>query len=148
MKTSNSIEINRPIHIVAELLENHDSYFKWDKNLDSYETFIGDPCQVGSKTRYIFKIGKKKKHTIEAVETIIYRNFPQENNLMYEIMGLQIMQKNFFEERGDSWTQWILEQECKLKGIARLFSGIFPYVIRKQTQKTMSRFKEFAEKNE
>ena len=148
MKIANSIEINRPAETVVGLLENHDNYFKWDNTLESYETFIGDPGEVGAKTRYFFKLGKKKNDIIEAIETVTYRDFPKEYNATYETMGFKIMQRNFFERKSQNITQWIIEQECELNGMNRLFSWLFRLAFKKRIQKSMIQFKKFAEKTE
>jgi hypothetical protein len=148
MEIINIIEINKPVETVIELLENHDNYFKWDTSIQSFETFDGNPAEVGAKTKFIFRMGKNRKNIVEAIETIIYRDFPNEYHATYETMGFSAIQKNFFSETVPNRTQWVLKQEYNLKGVAGLFHWIFRHLLKKQAKIAMKRFKEFAEKAE
>jgi hypothetical protein len=147
MIIANIIEINKPAEVVVGLLENHDNFFKWDTRIESFETFIGNPAEVGAKTKYIYRMGKKRNDIVEAIETITYRDFPREYHATYEMMGFKAFQKNFFTETGSNRTKWVIKQDYKLKGVFWLFSWVLYGPLKKQTQISMNRFKEFAEKN-
>jgi len=147
MKIVNSIEINRSAKTVIELLENRDNYFKWDPYLESYETFFGNPGEVGAKTRFIFKLGKKKIDLVEAIETITYHDFPSGYHSTYETMEFSIIQKNCFAETEPDRTVWVLEQEYDFKDMPKLFRWLFRLSLKKKTKKTMNRVKKIAEKN-
>ena len=98
MKYKLELEINLPRNKVIELFDSTDNLKKWQKGLESFETYEGTPGQEGAKSRLLYKTGKRE---IEMIETIKTRNFPDEFTGIYEAKNVWNEVKNYFKESGD-----------------------------------------------
>ena len=71
---------------------------------------------------------------------------PLEHELsaVYEATNVWNLNENFFYEEGDQ-TRWVNETEFRCKGFMRLLTTLRPGMFKKQTLKSMTDFKAFAE---
>ncbi|MDE5419623.1 SRPBCC family protein [Labilibaculum sp. DW002] len=145
MKYTDEIEINQPINKVVELFDNEDNLFKWMNGLQSIEHLEGKPGEKGSTTKMLFKEGKRE---IEMIETILENKLPEEFTATYEAKGVYNLAKISFVSLTDSKTKYLTEQEFQLKGFIKLIGWLMPGVFKKQTNKYLKMFKEFAENHE
>lgn len=143
MKYSCTVDISRPIDQVIQLFDNPDNMKYWQPGLISFEHMSGDPGTPGAKSKLLYKMGKRE---IEMVETIILRNLPDEFSGMYEANGVKNIVKNNFVPIDDSSTRYTTEQEFRFSGFMKLLGWLMPGSFKKQSQKYMEQFKEFAEK--
>ena len=142
MKYTTEIEINLPVDKVIELFDNADNLSKWQPELISFKHISGEPGQVGAKSNLKYQMGKRE---IEMVETITVRNLPEEFSGTYEAKGVFNVVKNKFIPLSESKTQYITEQEFQFSGMMKLMGAVMPGAFKKQSEKYLRQFKEFAE---
>lgn len=142
MKYTTEIEINQPIDKVIALFDNSDNMKKWMEGLQSFEHLSGTAGQVGSKSRLVFKMGKRE---LEMIETVTVKDLPREFSGSYEAKGVFNIVKNKFVSLPDNRTRYISEQEFQFKGFMKLFGLLMPGAFKKQSMKYLTDFKKFAE---
>jgi hypothetical protein len=142
VKYTEKIIIKKPIKTVINLFDSEDNLYSWQEGLQQVEHISGKKGEVGAKMKLIFKLGKR---TFEMVETITKKNFPSEFEATYEASGVFNIVGNHFLETEEGNTEWTTNNEFRLKGFMRLFGWFSPGTFKKQTCKTMDKFKEFAE---
>lgn len=143
MKYTNEVEINAPVDKVVALFDDPGNLAKWQPGLVSFEPLSGTPGQPGAKSRLRYKMGKRD---IEMIETITVRNLPQEFSGTYEAKGVYNIVKNRFIAEG-SRTKYIAENEFRFSGLMKLIGFLMPGAFKKQSQKYLVLFKDFAEKS-
>ena len=142
MKYSTEIEIDLPVERVIELFDNSDNLSKWQPELISFEHLSGEPGQVGAKSKLKYQMGKRE---IEMIETITVRNLPEEFSGTYEAKGIFNVVKNKFVQLAENKTKYISDQEFQFSGMMKLMGALMPGAFKKQSQKYLKQFKEFAE---
>ncbi len=143
MKYSHSIIIELPRNRVIELFDNPDNLAKWQPGLLKFEHLSGEPGAVGSKSRLLYKMGKRET---EMIETITLNELPDCFHGTYEAHGVWNLQENFFESTAEDFTKWTSSTEFKFKSFAmKLIGWLMPGAFKKQSYKFMVYFKEFAE---
>ena len=143
MKYTVETEINLPIARVVELFDDPENLKHWQPGLISFEPISGTPGQPGAKSKLKYKMGKRD---IEMVETITVRNLPDEFSGTYEAKGVFNIVKNYFRPVSESKTKYINENEFQFKGFMKLIGFLMPGAFRKESEKYLLQFKEFAEK--
>lgn len=143
MRYSNEVEINLPLQKVIELFDNPANMPDWQPGFISMEHISGEAGQPGARSRLKYKMGKRD---VELIETITNRNLPHEFHGTYEAKGVYNVQRNYFSPVGDNKTKWLSEAEFKFSGIMKLIGWLMPGAFKKQSQKYLDMFKEFAEK--
>lgn len=143
MKYTVETEINLPIARVVELFDDPENLKHWQPGLISFEPISGTPGQPGAKSKLKYKMGKRD---IEMVETITVRNLPDEFSGTYEAKGVFNIVKNYFRPVSESKTKYISENEFQFKGFMKLIGFLMPGAFRKESEKYLLQFKEFAEK--
>lgn len=142
MEYTNSITINLPVSRVIELFDNEENLKKWQEGLVGIDHISGSQGEPGAKSKLRFEMGKRK---VDLIETVVVKDLPREVTFIYETKGVYNVSKNFFKEEGGSSTRYVTENEFKFKGLYKLLGILMPGAFRKQTQKYLVRFKEFAE---
>lgn len=137
------IEIDLPVEKVVELFDNQDNLQKWMEGLKKIEHISGTPGMPDAQTKLYFDMGKRK---VEMIETIKTNNLPEEFTAKYEASGVVNIAKNSFEAVAGDKTKYVTHQEFQFKGMMKLMGLLMPGAFKKQTQKYLERFKEFAEK--
>lgn len=143
MKYTVETEINLPITRVVELFDDPENLKHWQPGLISFEPISGTPGQTGAKSKLKYKMGKRE---IEMIETITVRNLPQEFSGTYEAKGVFNIVKNYFRPVSDNKTKYINETEFQFSGFMKLIGFLMPGAFRKESEKYLRQFKEFAEK--
>jgi len=139
-----TIDIDLPLDKLANLWADTRYFEKWQDGFQSIEQLEGQPGSVGAKSRFSYQQGKRK---IELIETIISNNLPHEKKARYEHIHMTNTQTTRFERVSENKTRFISEVEyTKFSGfMPTLMATLFPGMFRKQSQKWVNQFKEFAE---
>lgn len=145
MKYISKIEIDLPLSKVLELFDSTENLYKWQPGLVSFDHLSGDPGQVGAKSTLRYKMGKRD---IEMIETITSRNLPSDFSMTYEAKGVFNILKNQFEELSPTKTKWVTENEFQFSGYMKIIGMLMPGAFKKESQKYLQQFKEFAEGTE
>ena len=143
MKYINEVEINAPLDKVIVLFDDPANLAKWQPGLLSFEPVSGTPGQPGAKSKLKYRMGKRD---VEMIETITVRDLPREFSGTYEAKGVFNYVTNRFEALGNSKTKYTTENEFKFKGIMKLIGFLMPGAFKKQSQKYLDLFRDFAEK--
>lgn len=142
MKYSNETIINRPLNKVIELFDDPDNLAEWQPGFISMEHIEGTHGQPGAKYKLHYKMGKRD---IEMIETILVRDLPNEFTGTYEAKNVWNKVSNHFEAIDENTTKYTSENEFKFKGFMKIFGILMPGAFKKQSQKYLDLFKEFAE---
>ena len=148
MKFNCHVEINQPINKVIELFDNPDNLKEWQDGFISIEHKSGRQGEVGAKSRLLYEFGKKGKQ-MELIETITVKNLPHEFSGTYVHKHMTNNMVNRFKELSHNKTRWDAEIEyTQLNGfMIKMMAFLMPGMFKKQTQKWLDQFKEFAERN-
>lgn len=144
MKYQTEIVINKPREEVIALFDNIENMSKWMVGLKSFEAISGEPGQPGAKSQLVFE---QNGRTIEMVETITKRNFPDEFSGTYETKGVMNWVNNYFHAEGDK-TRWVSENVFEFSGFMKVLAFFMKGAFSKQSNEYMKNFKKFAEGEE
>lgn len=147
MKFTCQVDIRLPREKVIALFDNVDNLKHWQDGFISFENISGEPGQPGTKSRLKYKIGKRE---IELIETITVRDLPNEFSGTYDTETMSNSMVNKFVELDDHSTRYTSEIEyTRFTGfIPKLMAWLMPGLFKKQTQKWLDQFRDFAEKAE
>ncbi|WP_299163901.1 SRPBCC family protein [uncultured Eudoraea sp.] len=144
MKYTTEITISLSREEVHKKLDDPDNMKHWQEGLIGFKQLSDEPTKEGAKMELNYKIGKRE---MTLIETIIKNNFPYEFHATYDAKGVHNFQKNYFEVIDDHTTKWISESEFQFSGfMMKLMGFIMPGAFKKQSAKSLSDFKAFAEK--
>lgn len=144
MQYTCEILINKPREEVIKLFDNPDNMKFWQKGFISFEHLTGEIGKPGAESIIKYQMGKRN---IEMIETITFRDLPNEFHGNYQANGVTNIQKNYFTEE-DGKTRWISISEFKFTGFMKavaFFMG--KRTFKKQSMTYMEDFKSFAEGN-
>ncbi|MDP4264216.1 MAG: SRPBCC family protein [Bacteroidota bacterium] len=144
MRFTCTTEVDLPLQTTVSIFNNRDNLGKWQQGLVSDELISGIPGEAGSKSRLVFDTGK---HVIELTETILSKNLPAEMKGLYEHKHMVNTMSNRFTPAGENKTRYDAEIEyTKFIGfMPKIMALLMPGIFKKQVQKTLDRFKIFAE---
>lgn len=144
MKYTCSVEINSPIGTVVDLWADENKFKEWQDGFVKIDHVSGEPGSIGSKSTIYLEQGKRK---MELLETIHVNNLPDEKTALYEHIHMTNTQTTRFRSIDDGKTQYISEVEyTQFNGfVPKLMAKFFPGMFKKQSQKWMDQFKNFAE---
>ena len=140
-----TIQINLPVSKVVELWENEDNFKHWQDGFVKIEHLSGEKGKVGSTARIFLDDGKRK---MELVETVLIDNLPTEKKAEYVHVHMTNTQSSRFNSINENTTEYTSEVVyTTFNGfMPKLMSKLFPGMFKKQSEKWMKQFKEFAEK--
>lgn len=141
MKYSVHVDIKRPRAEVVEIFDNPDHLTRWQPDLIELEPLAGIPGQPDSQLRLVYRLGKRE---LEMIETVTERSLPERMAMRFETAGMTNRMVNRFEDLGDS-TRWHADHEFIGTGWMKLMTWLLPGAFRKESLKTMRRFKTFVE---
>ncbi len=145
MKYTTEIVIELPREQVIKVLNNPENMKHWQRGLMSYEELVGPPGEPGAKMRLDYQMGKRR---MILTETITTQNFPAEFHANYDTRGIHNIQRNFFYDIDGKSTRWESESEFKFESLSMKIMGwLIPGAFKKQSQKYLTDFKNFAEQN-
>jgi len=147
MKFTCSVEINLPVDEVVELFDSTENLIEWQDGFVKFEPISGAPREEGSKAKMIYMMGKSGQE-MEIIETINVKNLPEEMTGLYEHKHMVNTMTTRFKEISTNKTLYEAEIEyTKLIGfVPKLMAFLMPGLFKKQTQKWLNQFKEFAER--
>ncbi len=144
MKYTCDIIINLSRKEVIEKLDNAENMKFWQRGLISYKFLNGTPGEKGSQMELAYKMSKR--NTV-LIETITENKFPSEFHADYDTKGVHNIQKNYFHEVDENTTRW--ESVCEFHFSSfgmKVMGALLPFAFKKQTNKFLNDFKNFAEK--
>lgn len=143
MKFSCHVDINLPRDRVIELFDNPENMHKWQEGLVSFEHLEGERGQPGARSKLVYQNGKK---TFDLYEYITVRNLPEEFSGYYDHVAMRNTMRNSFKDLGNGITRWESNLDYTFKTpMWRFMSMFMKGMFKKQTQKWLNNFKEFAE---
>jgi hypothetical protein len=145
MKFECYVDINAPREKVIELFDSFDNLKEWQDGYQGHEAVEGTPGEVGAKTKLTYHM---RGRPMELIETITKRDFPHEFSGTYDHKHMTNSMQNLFEEI-EGGTRWRAKVHyTTFSGfMANSMAFLFPSMFKKQVQKWMDQFKEFAERN-
>ncbi len=143
MKIITEIVVKIPRNEFISKIDNVENLKYWQSGFSSAEHLSGVPGELGAKMRLIYNFGNRK---MELIETIAKRKFPEEFHANYTTKGMNNIQENYFERTSEGFTKWISKNEfLPLNFMTRLYTIFMPNAFKKQSEKYMQDFKNFAE---
>ncbi|NNJ81926.1 MAG: SRPBCC family protein [Flavobacteriaceae bacterium] len=143
MKYTTEVIIDLPREEVINKLDNPDNMKYWQRGLLNYELLEGSPGAEGAKMKLEYKMGKRE---MAMTETITKNLFPSEFHANYDTKGVHNVQKNFFHDIDGTKTKWVSESEFQFANFGmKLMGWLMPGAFKKQSQKYLNDFKNFAE---
>lgn len=138
------VTIEKPLKEVLALYQDPDNLKKWQPGFISMEPVDGTPGEQGAVSNLKYKMGNRE---VTMTETILVNNLPKELKVSFNTKGVFNLQKNSFHEIGDNTTRYVSENEFRFSGFAKLYGILMPRAFKKQSQKYLNMFKEFAERS-
>ena len=143
MKYTTEIIVKEPRDEFIKKILNYSNYKHWQEGLENFEHISGDPGTLGAKMKLNYKFGKRK---MSLIETITYKNLPEEIHMNYDVKGMNNIQKNYFESTVDNYTKWVSKNQfIPTNFMMRMMILIMPNTFKKQSLKYLTDFKNFAE---
>lgn len=144
MKFHGSIEINRPLHEVADLFANPDNLPRWQDGFVRKELVSGTEGQDGavSKLHYSYR-GRE----MELTETVVANRLPDSFEAHYHHTHMDNTLETTFTALGGDRTLYETKGEyLAFRGLLpRLTARLFPGVFKRQALRWLDDFKTFAE---
>lgn len=142
MKYTVDVIINLPIGRVHQLFDNPENMCQWQPTLQKFELLCGEPNTKGTKSRLLYKMGRRN---LEMIETITKNDLPKELVATYETKGVFNIVSNKFTVVNESQTKWVSENEFRFTGLMKFMSFFMKKSFPRETRKFMNHFKMFAE---
>jgi len=142
VKYTCSIDIDRPVREVIRLFNDPDNLRHWQPGLLSIDHLTGNPGEAGAQAKMHCRMGKRE---VEMIETILESESSNTFSASYETRGLVNISRSVFEPINEHRTRYISEQEFHFSGFMKLMGWFMPGAFRKESEKALERFKEFAE---
>ena len=145
MKFKGSIDIDRPRNKVAELFADPINLKEYQDGFIKKELVSGKEGESGAVSKMYYKYGKRD---MELMETITVNRLPDLFESSYHHKHMDNTMKCKFVALNDNQTRYEYEFEYTRVSwvLPKLIAILFPSVYRKQGEKWMKQFKEFAEK--
>jgi hypothetical protein len=145
MKYKGAIDINRPRNKVVELFADPANLKEYQDGFIKKELISGDEGKDGAVSKLYYKYGKRD---MELTETITANRLPDSFESYYHHTHMDNTMKCRFVPLDDNRTRYEYEFEyTRINWIMpKLMAILFPGMYRKQGEKWMKQFKEFAER--
>ncbi|HEV7365607.1 MAG TPA: SRPBCC family protein [Gemmatimonadales bacterium] len=141
MKSTISLEINRPQAQVAELFSNPRNTTRWMHDIDRIEPLNGELGMPGSKYRLV-----PKKGSMVFVATVLARDLPNQARLSLASPTVDVSVTGTFKVLSPTKTLLVSQELFRFKGtISTIFGFLARFAIRKAHRRHMEAFKAFAE---
>ena len=144
MKIKGSIDINQPRDRVAELFADPENLKFYQDGFLRKELVSGISRQDGAISKMYYQYGKNE---MELTETITANRLPESFEAFYHHKHMDNTMECTFEWLGANETRYNYAIEyTRINWVMpKLMALLFPSVYRKQVEKWMKQFKEFAE---
>jgi len=145
MKFKGSIDINQPRKKVVELFADSKNLKEYQDGFHKKELMSGNEGEDGAVSKMLYKDGKRE---LELIETITANRLPDSFEASYHHKHMDNTMKCNFVALNDNQTRYEYEFEYTRINwfMPKLMGILFPGVYRKQGEKWMKQFKEFAER--
>lgn len=145
MKFKSSIVIKKPQAIVAELFADPDNLGEYQDGFVRKELISGQAGKKGAISKMYYKVGN---NDMELTETVIADKLPDHFEAFYHHKHMDNTMKCRFVPIDEENTRYESEFDyVRISWIVpKLMFFLFPGMFRKQGEKWMRQFKEFAEK--
>lgn len=145
MKFDCEVTIDLDRDTVIHYWDNSDYMREWQDGLQSFDHMSGEEGKAGAKSRMFYKTGKRE---FELIETIIENNLPERFVGEYAAKSMVNTMDNSFTEIGPNQTKWEAKLDyTRFNGFLPKLMGVFMKgLFKKETQKWLNQFKEFAER--
>ena len=137
MKFTNERIIQASREAVWQAFDNTENLKKWQPTLQQFEHQSGQPGQPGAVSRLVYD---ENGRTVILIETITERNMPDSFSGTYDNSTVFNAITNHFEVLDDNRTKWIMETECRFKGLFRLMAPFVKGSLKKRNDEDMDRF--------
>lgn len=144
MKFTCTIIINKPKEQVATLFANPDYLKEYQDTFICKELISGESGKNGAVSKMLYKMGKGE---MELTETIIENNLPDSFYAEYHHKHTDNTMRCTFESKDDNNTIYSSEiHYTSIRGfMPKAMAFLFPSVFKKQVNKWLVNFKNFAE---
>ncbi len=145
MKYYGSIDIKQPIKKVTELFADPKNLKEYQDGFIRKELVSGKEGDDGAVSKMYYKFGNRE---MELTETITQNELPNLFEASYHHKHMDNTMKCTFTALNDNQTRYDYEFEYTRINwvVPKLMAILFPSMYRKQGEKWMKQFKEFAEK--
>ncbi len=145
MKYKGSIDINKPQSKVAELFANPENNKEYQDGFLKKKLVSGHSGKDGAVSKMYYKFGKRE---MELTETITANRLPESFEAFYHHQHMDNTMKCKFVPLDANKTRYEYEFEYTRVSwvLPKLMVMLFPGMFRKQGEKWVKQFKEFAEK--
>lgn len=145
MKFKGSVEIQQSREIVTQLFLDPSNLKEYQDGFIKKELLEGNEGEVGAISKMYFKHGSRD---MILTETVTKNELPNSFEAFYHHVHMDNTMKCTFSEINANLTRYDYEFEYTRVSwiIPKLMFLIFPGMFRKQGEKWMKQFKEFAEK--
>lgn len=146
MKFNCTVVVNRPIQEVVRLFEDPNYLSEYQDGFLRKELISGTAGSVDAVSLMYYKQGKQE---MEIEETVLTSNLPDEFVGFYHHKHMDNTMYVSFTDLGNQQTEYYTEIDyTAFRGLMpRLLALLFPGMFKKQVQKWLDNFKEFAESN-
>ena len=147
MKFTCTIEINKPKEFVIELFSNPEYLRHYQETFISKELISGVAQQNGAVSKMLYKMGNG---VMELTETIIDNKLPDSFFANYHHKHMDNTMLCKFEALSNTSTKYISEiNYTEFRGLMpKVMALLFPSVFKKQVNKWLVSFKNFAEQKD
>ena len=145
MKFKGSIDINKPRNEVVGLFADQTNLKEYQDGFIKKELVSGKEGEEGAVSKMYYKYGKRD---MELTETIIANQLPDSFESFYHHKHMDNSMKCSFVALDENKTRYEYEFEYTRISwvLPKLIAVLFPGMYRKQGEKWMKQFKEFAER--
>ncbi|KAA3611065.1 MAG: SRPBCC family protein [Calditrichaeota bacterium] len=145
MKIKGSIDISQPKSMVAKLFADPGNLKEYQDGFVKKELISGSEGQEGAVSKMYYSDGKRD---MLLTETITSNRLPDSFEAFYHHEHMDNTMKCTFSSLSENQTRYDYEFEyTRINWVMpKLMAILFPGIYRKQGEKWMRQFKEFAEK--
>lgn len=142
MKFKAEVEIEKPLELLVELIQDPDCTLQWLEGLKSVKHVSGDFRQPGAVSDVVFDSAAGR---MLIKETVLRNDLPERYMIRYDGQGYVSFSNYSFEVLSENCTRFTMTQEVELKGALKLAGGLVRGKIRRQLKRSAESFKQFAE---
>lgn len=144
MRFTSTVDINLPLEKVAVLFADPANLKHYQEGFLRKELIQGSPGEKGAVSHMFYEWGRRK---LQLEETVISNDLPHEFFAQYHHENMDNTMKSCFVSLSENSTRYQAEIEyTAFRGfMPKLIATLFPGVYKRQVQKWLNNFKEFAE---
>lgn len=145
MRFTGSVDVDRPLQVVADLFADPDNRSEYQDGFRSWEPVGGTPGEDGAVSKLYYS---NRGRDMVLTETVVANRLPASFEAFYEHSHMDNTLKTIFTALDANRTRYDIEGEyTALRGfMPNLMARLFPGVFTKQAQTWLDNFKTFAER--